>query len=259
MVLPPDEDGLLAGAARSFLALYHSTVHYLLGAEGAEQMARDLIVEALAHVRNPNAFSFNAAWLGLSYVGLRDDERAGELFSAALAVDRPQDTIAGSISTMLAALEILRGNAAAALTAMERSVAIFAKDRWGLASDFATFWTAPYAPALELAGRPTEATIAARATLDEVTHVGLPSAFTPAVQGDFGILCELRGLHAQAVVLIVQAVEQPLSALDHRLFAGYLEQASAALDPAEVPALLDQGRRLSFDEAAALAMEALDC
>jgi predicted ATPase/class 3 adenylate cyclase len=261
--LPPDPTGIAYASAQAFSALYHSMTWYLLGVDGADDVARTYASAALAAASTPAALAFSANWLGLAHVGIGDLDAASQIFRAGAMTEREPDAVAGASWTMHGVVEQLLGHLDVALDAFERARAILENDAWSISTDFDSFWLVSSAPCLELAGRGQEAYDLLRRIVDRELETGVPATVAPIVLGCLGVVAALRDRPDVAVPLLVRGVEQPISPLDHLSFSPYLDHAVATLlstgrSAAEVESLRAQGRGMSFEEATSLAFAALD-
>jgi predicted ATPase/class 3 adenylate cyclase len=257
LALAPDAGGLFHATAHGLLALFHAMVHYLTGAEGADDTARAHIDAARDAAESVEARSFSSAWIGLAHSGLHELEEARSAFAAGVEVERAPDVGTGATYTMLAVVEYLRGDLPAAAVAMERSCGIFASDLWATATGFDSFWVAPYAPVLDALGRHEEATEQARNLVEHLRVSGVPAGFQVTILGALGILAGGRGHAELAVQLLVRGCEAPLSPLDHQLANRAMAEARRALSDGVAEAAMARGRAQPFEEACEAALEAL--
>jgi predicted ATPase/class 3 adenylate cyclase len=258
--MPTDDAGMLESACHAFRALFHAMAWYNLGPDvvpGSDRAARDHIERGIAAVREPWAQGFSAAWLGLAEVGLGDLDRAAERFRWGVAAPRVPDALTGACLTMAGIVDQLRGDLDSAIEAMDGSLAIFATDPWGIATDFDSFWLASRGPLLSLADRHDDALAVYRRIVEHVHTEGLPALIVSIVLGCLGVSVHLNGEPELAIQLMVQGNERPISPLDHLVFDRYMAEAVEGLAAHEVEALKERGRALTLAEGADLAFSVL--
>jgi predicted ATPase/class 3 adenylate cyclase len=255
--LPRDESGLCHAVCHAFVGLAHATMHHLFGG-GDEAVARQHIDEALGSTASNHAEALTCLWAALAQVGLHDLEGARATLHRSTAVKRDPDTATGAAYTVLSLVETLRGDDDAALAAMENSVALFASDAWGIATEYDRFWTAAYGPALFIVGRKTEAIAFMQDLVAHFAPTGAPAQMVPVILGCLGAMVAVSERYEEAVLLLVNAVERPISAIDHMAFSRYMDQAKETMAAERYEELCAEGRTLGLADGAARAFAVLD-